>query len=527
MPRRQNSLFFTAFVFLLSLLALHTNAEESHPGMGLEPIYAEAVLEFNSKNSIRALELLDSILVINPKYIGAIELKALTLKTIGQSKRSLEEYHKLLRITSGKDRAPYHFELGSIYFKEKDFKQARYHLAQSARMQFNEGPSYFLLGIMTFQQGEKYIAKKLFDRALDKGTDDIKAASRFYLGLIALQTGRGNEGIYQILEAKKQGEKQPDNELSKQIVQASSDVLSQYDRTSWFGNLTLLAQYDTNVSLISDTVANSTGTSGSRSAKTTFIGSVGRAGSPMKSIQWLGSYRFIINKNFNKLTRSYEFASNIGTAYFTLNPLSRTSYGMKLEGTYTFQNILTDTTANTYTYKPYFGQIDIGPFLKHVTSSGIKFILEFDYKFQKYYQDPDDETSILVRSGNAKYLRFSASSDIPTKWFNPSGYIGYEIISPRGTEYRQRVGYLGVGNSFKPSDVTTINYFFDLTWDSYHQAQPTRVEKTFVNRVNYIRKINDSWSLLGDASYTLNKTTQPTSNDYKKLVVSAGATFSF
>lgn len=527
MPLRQIPLHFFAFVLFLGFLAPHTKAEESHPNMSLEPIYAEAVLAYNSKNTRRTLELLDSILNVDPKYIGALELKALTLKNLGESKRSLDEYLKLLKITSGKDRAPYHFELGSIYFREKNTKLARYHLVQSARYKFNEGPSYFLLGIITFQQNERFVARKLFERALEKSPDDLKSASHFYIGLIALQTGRGNEGIYQIVEAKKLAEKQPNNELSKQIAQVSSDLLSQYDKPNWFGNLTVLGQYDTNVSLISDTVANSSGTSGSKSGKVTFIGSVGRAGSPMKPIQWLGSFRFNANKNFNSLTKTYEFASNVGTAYFTFNPLARFSYGLKLEGTYTFQNQLTDSTSNTYTYKPYFGQIDVGPFLKYISPLGVKAVLELDYKGQKYYQDPEDETSILVRSGNAKYVRLSLLSDIPKKWFNPGGYIGYEFISPKGTEYRQRVGYIGVSNSFKPSDVTTINYYFDVTLDHYYHAQPPRMERTFVNRVNYIRKITSAWTLLGDVSYTLNKTSQPASADYKKFVLSLGISYGF
>ena len=72
--------------------------EESHPGLGAESQYAEAVLAFNRKQTDEAIKVLDVILKENPNHVEALELKALSLKVKGDDPKSIGVYEKLISI---------------------------------------------------------------------------------------------------------------------------------------------------------------------------------------------------------------------------------------------------------------------------------------------------------------------------------------------------------------------------------------------------------------------------------------------
>src|SRR4051812_23831255 len=86
--------FFAASVPLFSAVA-----EESHPGLEAEADYAEAIILYNRKQYRDSLGVLDRLLEASPRYVPALELKALTYKLEGKDEDSLGSYKKLLPLT--------------------------------------------------------------------------------------------------------------------------------------------------------------------------------------------------------------------------------------------------------------------------------------------------------------------------------------------------------------------------------------------------------------------------------------------
>src|SRR5665213_696779 len=124
----------TAVLLFSFLTQAYSLAEESHPGMDIETQYAEAVLAFNGKRYDDTVHFLDQIIRVQPKNIEALELKALTLKTAGKETKSIEVYAKLIRAKPEAERGPYYFEVGSIYFKQKRFKEAQPYFERSIKL---------------------------------------------------------------------------------------------------------------------------------------------------------------------------------------------------------------------------------------------------------------------------------------------------------------------------------------------------------------------------------------------------------
>src|SRR4051812_44589591 len=98
--------FFAASVPLFGAFAV-AGAEESHPGLEAEADYAEAIILYNRKQYRDSLGVLDRLLEASPRYVPALELKALTYKLEGKDEDSLGSYKKLLPLTPEKNRGPY------------------------------------------------------------------------------------------------------------------------------------------------------------------------------------------------------------------------------------------------------------------------------------------------------------------------------------------------------------------------------------------------------------------------------------
>ena len=126
-------------------------AEESHPGIGLEAQYSEAVIAFNRQQTDEALRLLDRILAEHPDYTQAIELKALSLRNEGKDRPAVDEYLKLLKLKPEKDRGPYYFEIGVICYRNKQYERARQYLERAIDLGTNVATAHLFHGSHGFQ----------------------------------------------------------------------------------------------------------------------------------------------------------------------------------------------------------------------------------------------------------------------------------------------------------------------------------------------------------------------------------------
>src|SRR5262245_13707993 len=101
-------LLLSFFVIELSLTG-YARAEESHPGLQAEAVYAEALLHYNQRKMAEAARALDEVLKLDPNHLAALEMRALTLKIQGDDKRSVEIYKQLIKVKPKSDHPPYHF----------------------------------------------------------------------------------------------------------------------------------------------------------------------------------------------------------------------------------------------------------------------------------------------------------------------------------------------------------------------------------------------------------------------------------
>ena len=501
-------------------------AEESHPGLAIEANYAEAVLQFNAKDFPKTVEVLDSILQVEPKHIQALELKALSQRSLGKSLESISTYQALLAIKPLAEQAPYHFEIGVLYFREKKYRDAREHLKAAVDAKFNEGPAVFFLAQNEFESGFFKEADEYFTRSAGMSSEllpvELKIASHYYLGLIHSRSGYATGATHELLEAKESAQKFPNNKLAAEIGTAASAALAPYDSTQWFGNVSVLGEYDGNVSLLSSTAADAQVSSGKTTAKTQIVAGLGRVSSPMDTLQWVVSYRASTNKNFNKETREYEFFSNMPSLYVTYQSLAKTNLGFKVDGAYTFQNHVDPVTAAAQ-YRKYSLSGETGPYLRTELARKTNLTFEVFARPQHYYSDPDSGTS--RRSGLALFGRVSMRRDTGSSWINPEGSVSYENNASDGTDYQSNTFGFSGSNQFKLSDTQAFTVNLDLLQSSYAQRLPVRSDFTINFRINWLKQMSAHWSLVGDLGYSNNTSNLPDLYSYKKPTASFGFSY--
>ena len=122
------------FILLMLTASAGARAEESHPGISVEPLYSEAVIAFNKKNSEEALRILNQLLKQDPRHVDALQLKALTLKTRGDDKEAIDTYTRLISLKPERETGAYHFELGVIYNRMKSAALSETHFRKAIQL---------------------------------------------------------------------------------------------------------------------------------------------------------------------------------------------------------------------------------------------------------------------------------------------------------------------------------------------------------------------------------------------------------
>jgi tetratricopeptide (TPR) repeat protein len=500
---------------------------ESHPGISLEPIFSEAVIAYNSKNPVEALKVLDRLLKIQPDYVRALELKALLLKSSGKPEESRKNYEALIKASPKEKAGPYHFELGILEYNAKRLDLAASHFEEAIARKFNADASHFFLGLIGFNLSDKGgkigEAQNHFKAVIEGGSAELKPPAYYYLGLIAYKQGLGPEGTFQLIEARSAARSMPENAIAKDIDKAVASALAPYSKASWFGNLSMMGAYNDNVSTQADALTNTGAASDKSSPQLLIAAGFGRMSSPLDTLQWVGSYRATFNYNSNPETRTLQFFTNTGSLYFTLNPLARTQYGLKVEGSYVFSGQASDVVGQDpemFDFGPYSKSLEVGPYMRRELSPGTKLSIEA-------YARPTSNDVTPGQSGYALSLRAGLQQDTNARWWNPTWNLSLDRASADDTLYRSIGGSAGLTNVMRPTGKDTLSATTQLTSFNYTEATPSRNDILIVLRLSEVHRLTDGWTAVADLSYSKNISSEPDSYSYTQTIASAGIAYNF
>lgn len=511
--------FFLGLMALGAWPASGARAEEAHPGIGVESMYSEAVLAYNRKQSDEAVSILDRLLQGQPNHVEALELKALALKEKGKDAQSLDVYRKLLELKPPHERGPYHFQVGVIFNDEKKPELARPHFEQAVLLKFNEVPSHLFLGLISFNAGDFFAAQGHFEQVSKHGSTELKVVARYYLGMVNFKSGFAAGGTSELIAARKLSVEVPESKMARDIRGAAEKILEPFNQGQWFANLAVLTGYDSNIAQISTQgQASSTASSGMSTPKMTFSGGIGHMDSPLQTMQLVGSLRSSFNRNFNSLTHSYEYASATGSVYLNFTPLQTWSWGLKFEGTSTFQNQLQDGSTDRYLYAPYNFSGETGAFFRNNWDRYNQYQLDLYLRPAKYVSD-DSQT------GHSLYARGSWRHDTGSKAWNPGSYLSVEKSTTTSLDYGYQSVGAGVYDVLRPGTRDTINLSLDIYQRNYPQASLARTDRNFVLRTNLVHALMGRYSILGDLSYTKNISTIEESYSYNEWNFSVGVSW--
>jgi TolA-binding protein len=498
--------------------------------VNLEASYSEAVVSFNLHDYPKALSQLNELLLHSSTQVEFLELKALVLKGSKDDRGALKTYGDIIRakLSAKEPRAalaPYYFEAGVIMFRQNRLKEARLNLEESVRSDFNPVASQFFLGNIAFKESRWSDAEKHFAAVVASRNSDLSPAAGFYLGRVALKRGDSSEAYDAFSVAKDSAQAIIDNPKESaeakasatEIVAGATQAIAPFDRAAFFGGVTLLGGYDTNVLAVpSSQSGSSTEQTGKGSVMTAFQGGAGYMSSPVRAVQFVPSYRTSFNFNFNENTRLGDFFTHTLSLYMTRKPLAKTSYGAKVEGTLTFQNQLDSTTEQSQ-FKPYSVQGAAGPYVKFALPGAWQgWVTGADLAFIPHREYGDADTSAeYQRSGLEENLRVWLRRETGgTPYWNPSFAIVADHNGTSGSEFYAS----GVGFEFgDPLKLTQYP----------NRSLGERDDKVLTAGFAALYRWRPKVSLLANAQFYDSISNVPDSYQYTRLLLSAGASYNF
>ncbi len=500
--------------------------EASHPDLLDEAEYAEAVIAFNGRKNQDAIKILDVILKRTPGHLGSLELLALLQKTTGKEDESLATYQKILKAKPPAERGPYHFEVGTILFKRKNFTSAQKFFDHALRRNFNAVACHFFLGLIDLGERKFPSASDHFRAVTDSGNNEFVAAAHYYLGVAQYQLGAGTEGTSELLEARDRAAKFPDNALAQQVSKAASEALKPQGGSRWFGNFSTLGQNDTNVLLTPDSLPDSA-SAGKASAKVVLSGSIGRMSSALEPWQWVPSFRTVLNRNFNEDAAEAQFITSNLVFFLNRRPLAANNWGIKTEVASTFQFLTTDSSSSSGSYSPYSYTGEIGGYGKIRLSPNWKLLLEAAARPQNFLTD--ESTGTAQRSGYSAALKTTLRSDTGfSSLVKPELALGTEYFRTEGVDFRGLTWSADLSNTARILGRDAWTLGVSVQGVNYpERSEGGRSDTTLTVRTSYIIPLSSSLAILTDASWTNNISNVDDLFSYKRTLVSAGVNFSF
>jgi len=499
------------------------DAEESHPGLGMESRFAEAVIAYNKRQTNKSLAILDELIQKAPDNREYLEMKALALKGTGDPKKSLEVYLRLYKVAKGAEKGPYAFELGTLYTALGNHKEAQAYFEKALELNFNKTASQFYLGLAAYQQANYADAEKNFSEVAQTTLAPFSVMAKYYLGISYFKLNNGSLGVQQLVAVRSETRDAKNGDLEKTIGDAANKMLDPFSRGQWFGNVVLQSQYDSNVQQLPTGYSNSTGTNNPATMKMNFSGGGGYMTAPLNTIQWVAGYRASYNYNLNSTTKGFEYFTNNASLYANYKALARTSAGLKIESSFAFQNTLTDgsdPTTGSYQYQKYNFTGGGGLYLHHQLNSAWKMEVEANARNQTFYTDPN-------LSGVDYTGRLSIHSDFGRRFFNPGASLVYENDRAKGDTFFYNAYGVGFSNTMNFPGAITFGQTLDLLFTGYSKDDPSRNDKNYTFRLNGVKLLSPKFSLLMDAGYIKNVSTQPDTFTYNEFETSLGIGYTF
>ncbi len=485
-------------------------AAESHPGLEAEAAYSEAVIAYHLKKLKLSNEIIDELLQKNPKHIEALELKALNLKELGKERERIPVLRQVLLAKPENQRGAVFFELGLLYQKFGDAKQARRHFEGAAKLGFNLVPASLLAGMIAFNDADMGGAEGHMRTVRSRGSTEMELAGSYYLGLINFKRGSGALGAGYMLDAQRLARENPGLPMSQQLSGPINQVLDPFKKSQWFTNLSVLAQYDSNILQLPTSASVQQG-SNEATPKTTILAGFGYMGSPLSEVQFVPSYRFNTNKNFGSNLESFEYASNTLALAMNWRPLARFSAALKGELTHSFQN-------STDSYRSFTLAGDFGPSFKWVQSENLQLQLDASYRPLINFAQADF-------GGTGMGVRLSYRRDGATRYFNPVASASWDHSGTRNTSFRSTALSGSLSNLLRLPNDHQLTPGIDYIRTDYALADPVRNDTTLVMRMAWARPVSAQWTYLGDFSYTANTSNLSGAFTFNRWVVGFGVSY--
>ncbi|MGZ3687080.1 MAG: tetratricopeptide repeat protein [Bdellovibrionota bacterium] len=496
---------------LLIFLALFSGrpalAEESHPGLMAEALYAEAVLAFNRKQSDKALKILNDLLAENPKHVEALQLKALTLKGSGNDAQAIDTYTRLIQLQPEKNRGPYYFELAVIYYRQKRIELARPLFQKAIALDFNAGASHLFLGLADFNAGKLNESEAHFDQVVHESDSEVRMVAYYYRGLINLKNSYGTLAMGDLIEARDIALSVSGTPMAGDIASSTSKLLAPFDKGQWFATFLFLPQYDSNIS----TAVFQTGSSGLAAVMGNLTAGAGWVSSPLKKAQVVLGLKEQLNAGVvpSDPTQSLNYSYWTQTASFYLNykPLARHSFGIKIEPSY--RTLLQGMA-------PFSLGGEAGPYYRIQATPHLQFMLEGYARPSLYFTQTD-------YTGIDSIVRFSTKYESDNRFFNPAGNLFFEYDSTSGNIGTFWSSGVELSNTFRFTPKNTGVLSVDLANFSYYLV--SRQDSNFVTHASWVTQLNSHWSILGDAAFIWNNSNLNLTYTYIRWTVGAGVSW--
>ncbi len=494
-----------------------------------ESAYERAVIAFNQSNFDKSLGLLDEALQIAPKATVALELRALNQKAKGLDAAALKTYAELLRSGPASQKFKYYFEIGCLLHKAKRYAQARPYLHASLSGGFNLGANHFFLGLIDYEDKQFDEAERHFVAVTRSEAVELYGLSYFYLGVVYYRMGytigaiRGMRYARTAVEPWKNSSDASQRRSGEDVTDTARKILKAVDHVTWFGNLSLLTQYDSNVTLLSDAITSPAQTSGKSTLKEILTGGGGFMSSPARMFQAVVTYRAFLNYNMNPDAKSFDFFSHLPAVYLNYKPFLRLTPGVKVEGNYTFQNQAGAGTS--FELHPYSLTGELGPYARYEVNPHFFLQLDALYKPKKYYGDP--LTGQDIRSGGGSIFRGTAEYTSPWKLFQPTLYLAYETDGATGHNWSFTSAGLGFNNVMKFSAINTMSAGFDFSLPRYSERIPVREDTYYGLHLAWVHELTRHFSTVCNLTFKGTHSNLPALFEYSRFFGGAGFNYTF
>ncbi|MGZ3707669.1 MAG: tetratricopeptide repeat protein [Bdellovibrionota bacterium] len=504
----------------------------------LEPSYSEAVLAYNAKDYDRAVHLLRDLLTQSPDLPDFLEMQALAFKGLHSDSDAIAVYQKLLQIrkeAAAREVAPYHFELGSIYFKNKDYEKAQQEFETALQNDFNSGAAHFFLGMIAYPQKKWDATEGHLEKFRRNLIADLRPAASLYLAQAYSQSGYGLGATQNYFDALDSATKRLSDpgaspeamSSAKAVLEASTQALAPVSRGQFFGDAGLLFGYDSNVLSLPNSVISPSQLSGKSSGEGTLVADIGYMTSALGAIQIIPSYRLRFNYGTNFNAAAGNFASNTLSLYFNRTPLDRVSYGAKIDGNLTFQDTV-DPVTNAGTYRPFILTGGAGPYIKWQFDPYWALNSELIVQLQRNFGDADVFSS-LWQSGQAYHAKIALQKTGGLRYLNPGFYLANDIVNAMGTQFKAEVPDVGLSNDLNFTDAIKLTLGTDLSIPCYVYAVPKRIDKTISASLSFSWNVWRKLTVLANASFAdnfSNSSDNTKAYAYVRGTVSGGASWS-